>query len=43
MIEFVTHTLGLCGDNHPNIFIFIFNELGILEYFNYIYNKFKKL
>ena len=41
MIEFIVHNLGLCGDGHPNVFIFISNELGFLEYFNYIYNKVK--
>jgi hypothetical protein len=43
MIEFITHSLGICGDGHPNIFIFLLNEVGIFEYFNYIYDKVKKL
>jgi len=42
MIEFLKHSLGLCGEYyHPNIFTFILGELGSTPIFSYIYFKLK--
>jgi len=42
MIEFLKHTLGICGEHwHPNIFTFILGGLGLSPSLNYIYYKLK--
>jgi hypothetical protein len=42
MIEFLKHSLGLCGEHsHPNIFTFILGGLGSTPIFSYIYLKLK--
>jgi hypothetical protein len=42
MIEFLKHSLGLCGEHsHPNIFTFILGGLGSTPIFSYIYYKLK--
>ena len=42
MIEFLKHSLGLCGEHfHPNIFTFILSGFGSAPIFLYIYIKLK--
>jgi len=42
MIEFLKHSLGLCGEHfHPNIFTFILGGFGSAPIFSYIYFKLK--
>ena len=42
MIEFLRHSLGLCGEHaHPNIFTFILGGLGSTPIVSYIYFKLK--
>lgn len=44
MIEFLKHSLGLCGEHfHPNIFTFILSGFGSAPIFSYIYIKLKYL
>jgi hypothetical protein len=36
MLEFITHTLGICGEHHFSIFSIITNELNILNQITHI-------
>jgi hypothetical protein len=38
MIEFIEHTLGICGDSHFNILIIFVERPNIGLIFNYIKN-----
>ena len=38
MIEFIKHSLGLCGEAHPNVFTLLLGTPAI----SYIIYKFKK-
>lgn len=43
MIEFIRHSLGLCGEHwHPNIFTLLLGGFGVVPAFNYIYIKYIK-
>jgi len=47
MIEFMMHFLGICGESHPNVLVFLFGEMGIdfnmmLMNIKAVYFKFKK-
>jgi hypothetical protein len=41
MIEALRHSLGMCGEAHPNIFTLLLSGLGISPALNYIYFKVK--
>jgi len=42
MMEFLRHSLGLCGEHsHPNLLTFIVGGLGSTPIFSYIYYKLK--
>lgn len=41
MIEFIKHSLGLCGEHwHPNIFTFLLSGFGLVPAFQYIKYKY---
>ena len=41
MIEIIKHSLGLCGEGHPNIFTALLGATSLGTYIYYILNKFK--
>ena len=41
MIEAIRHSLGMCGEAHPNIFTLLLSGFGVVPIFNYIYYKLK--
>jgi len=43
MIEILTHSLGICGDNHPNVFLLYINGIEFSTYKDYIINQIKQL
>ena len=41
MLEILKHSLGLCGEHHPNIFTLLIGGLGSLPILSYIKYKIK--
>ena len=41
MLEFLKHSLGLCGEGHPNLLTSLFGGVGLGAFLSYI--KFKIL
>ena len=41
MIEAIRHSLGMCGEAHPNIFTLLLSGVAFSTPFSYIYYKLK--